>query len=150
MSHCHGSKIDKKTQNITLKVNLHCFKLHRSYSVSFNLWNVGKILCGWNDPNSKFRKRKFLLCSCTSRSGHIKLGSFMPQSQCSRETTGKKMYKKVWCRCKVVVCQPNPIAFLPYLLPSLSLLLKLSILLWSRSFATMVYTWHHNSPLFLL
>ena len=57
------------------------------------------------------------------------------------------MHKKVWCRCKVVVCQPNPIAILPCLLPSLSLLLKLSILLWSRSFTTMV-TWHHNSPLF--
>ena len=30
-------------ENITLKLNLHCFKLHRPYSVSFNLSNVGKI-----------------------------------------------------------------------------------------------------------
>ena len=33
-------------ENVTLKLNLHCFKLHRLYSVSFNLSNVGKIFWG--------------------------------------------------------------------------------------------------------
>ena len=29
------------SENVTQKVNLHCFKLHRSYCNSFNLSNVG-------------------------------------------------------------------------------------------------------------
>ena len=29
------------SENVTQKVNLCCFKLHLSYSSSFNLWNVG-------------------------------------------------------------------------------------------------------------
>lgn len=39
-------------------------------------------------------KENFLLCSCTPRSGHIKLGSFMPQSQHSHATTEKKNAQK--------------------------------------------------------
>ena len=39
-------------------------------------------------------KENFVLCSCTPRSGHIKLGSFMPQSQHSRATTEKKKCTK--------------------------------------------------------
>ena len=35
------------------------------------------------------------------------------------------MYKKAWCTCKVVVLLIKPIAFLPFSLPSASLLLKL-------------------------
>ena len=33
-------------ENVTFELNLHCFKLHRSCSVSFNLSNVGKIFLG--------------------------------------------------------------------------------------------------------
>ena len=50
------------------KVNSHCFKLYRSYSIYFNLSNVGKPLWGWGVESestiSKFRKRKrkFLCC----------------------------------------------------------------------------------------
>ena len=33
-------------ENVTLKLNLHCFKLHCPYSVLFNLSNVGKIFWG--------------------------------------------------------------------------------------------------------
>ena len=43
----------------TKKVNSHCFKLHRYYSVSFNLSNVGEIF--WIESErsvSEFRKRK--------------------------------------------------------------------------------------------
>jgi len=35
-------------ENVALKLNLHCFKLHCPYSVSFNLSNVGKIFWGMN------------------------------------------------------------------------------------------------------
>ena len=44
-SRCHGSKISgcQKTENVSKKVNSHCFELHRNYLVSFNLSNVGEI-----------------------------------------------------------------------------------------------------------
>ena len=47
-SRCHGSKISgrQQTKNVTQKVNPHCHKLHRSYSISFNLPNVGEIFWG--------------------------------------------------------------------------------------------------------
>ena len=48
-------------------------------------------------------------------------------SRRSRATTGKQMYKKAWCTCKVVVSLIKSIAFLPFLLLSPSFLLKLSI-----------------------
>ena len=53
-------------RKFTSKVNSHCFKLHRSYSISFNLSNVGGIF--WVKSKrtvSKFRKRKrnFLCCA---------------------------------------------------------------------------------------
>ena len=37
---------DNKLKTSLKKVNLHCFKLHRSYTVSFNLSNVGEIFWG--------------------------------------------------------------------------------------------------------
>ena len=42
-SHCLGSNI---SENVNLKVNLHCFKLSSPCSISFNLSNTGEILCG--------------------------------------------------------------------------------------------------------
>ena len=54
MSCYHGSKMFglQQTKNLTQKVNSPCYKLHQSYSISFNL----------------FRKKKkiFVLCSSTS------------------------------------------------------------------------------------
>ena len=52
-------------RKFTLKVNSHCFKLHRSYSISFHLSNVGEIF--WIESERticEFRKRKrnFLCC----------------------------------------------------------------------------------------
>ena len=44
MSHCHGSKVSGREKTKTsLKVNLQFFKLHRSYSVSFNLSHVDEV-----------------------------------------------------------------------------------------------------------
>ena len=44
-------------QNITKKVDSHCFKLHRSYLISFNLSNVGEIFLVESERiASKFRK----------------------------------------------------------------------------------------------
>ena len=46
------------------KVDLHCFKLHRSYLVSFNLSNVGEIF--WVESIrtvSRFTKRNRTFCA---------------------------------------------------------------------------------------
>ena len=43
---------------------------------------------------------------------------------------GKEMYKKAWCKCKVVVLLIKPIVFLLFSLPSASSLLKLPNLWW--------------------
>ena len=56
---CHVAMVAK------FLVDLHSFKLRRSYSISFNLSNVGEIF--WVESErtaSKFRKRKtqFLCC----------------------------------------------------------------------------------------
>ena len=65
-SRYHGSKISgsHQTENVTQKVKLHCFKLHRSYSVSFICQMLGKFSGVKSERTaSKFRKRKWkLLC----------------------------------------------------------------------------------------
>ena len=46
---------DNKPKTLTeKKVNSHCFKLHQSYSVSFNMSNVGEIF--WVESEIKFRR----------------------------------------------------------------------------------------------
>ena len=47
------------------KLLLHCFKLHRSYSISFNLSNVGEIFwVEFERTISEFRKKKRNLLCC--------------------------------------------------------------------------------------
>ena len=61
--------LDAKKPKRHLKVDSYCFKLHRSFLISFNLSNVSEIF--WvklERTVSKFRKRKkklFVLCSPT-------------------------------------------------------------------------------------
>ena len=70
------------------KVNSHCLKLHGSYSVSFNLSNVGEIIfLGLNPKGPHLRldkeKENFSVVFTTSiktKSGCVKLGSFISQS----------------------------------------------------------------------
>ena len=47
MSRCHGSKMFglQQTKNLTQKVNSPCYKLHQSYSVSFNIICLEKKNC---------------------------------------------------------------------------------------------------------
>ena len=58
-------------QNATQKVDSNCFKLHRSYLISFNLSNVGEII--WIESERKKKGKRKLLCGA-----HLlyKLGSF--------------------------------------------------------------------------
>ena len=74
------------TENVTWKVNSHCFKLLRFYSFSFNLSNVGEISGVESERTvSKItkRKRKFLCCvHLLHKTGALSfhLGSFMSKS----------------------------------------------------------------------
>ena len=43
-----------RNHSLKKKVNSHCFKLHQSYSVSFNMSNVGEIF--WVESEIKFRR----------------------------------------------------------------------------------------------
>ena len=53
-------------------------------------------------------------------------------SRRSRAKTGREMYKKAWCTCKVVVLLIKPIVFLTFSLPSASWDLKVRILAGKR------------------
>ena len=54
--------LDDDKQNVTHKIDSNCFKLHRSYSISFNLSNVGEIF--WvESEREKKGKRTFLCCA---------------------------------------------------------------------------------------
>ena len=96
----------------------HCFKLHQSYLISFNLSNVGEIF--WFESErtvSKFRKRKrkFLCCAhLLNKAGEWNL----EVSSRSRATTARKYTKKRDVRAKLFFCQTKPIAFLLLQKPS--------------------------------
>ena len=54
-----AKRLDDNKPKIYQKENLHRFKLHRSYLISFNLSKVGEIfLVEFERTVSKFRKRK--------------------------------------------------------------------------------------------
>ena len=106
-------------RKFTWKVNSHCFKLHRSYSISFHLSNVGEIFWIESDRTvSEFRKRKrnFLCCVHLLR----KVGPCH-----SRATTAKKYAKNVMHVQSCCFTTINLLLFLPFSLPSTSLLAKL-------------------------
>ena len=111
--------LDDNKPKIHLKVNSHCFKLHRSFSISFNLSNVGEIF--WIESERAIceirkRKRNFLCCVHLLR----KVGACR-----SRATTAKKCAKKSDARAKLLFYYDKFIAFLPFSLPSPSLFAKL-------------------------
>ena len=59
-------------ENVTYKVNLRCLKLDRTYSISLNSSNVGKVFCSWilkDCIKVQERKRRccFLFPSSTKR-----------------------------------------------------------------------------------
>ena len=98
--------------------NSWCFKLHRSYSNSFNL---SMKLANFSGVEllrtvSKFtqRKRKWLSCVPVLHKTDVKLGSLTSQS-CS---DGKKCTKKCDTGAKLLFCQSKPITFFLFSLPS--------------------------------
>ena len=110
---------DNKPKLHLLNKNLHCFKLHRSYSVSFNLSNVGEIF--WIQSERK-RKRNFLCCVHLLR----KAGSVKLEVSCrSRAMMAIKCAKKRHALAQLLFTDINLLPFLPFSSPSPSLLTKL-------------------------
>ena len=126
-------------------MNSHCVKLHRSYSISFNLSNLGKIFRSWIQKDRNYvrktkRKiftvvfthsieraheiRKFHVAVVQRRLRNVQKGVMHVQSVCFAN-----MNHLLFCRSR---CR-RPMRCLS------------SLLLWSRNFATMV-TLRHTSP----
>ena len=97
--------------------------LLQTYSISFNLSNVGSFL----ELNSKILyrssgKEKESRCLVFMFSTKREIKAF---SHRSRAVTARKCTKKRDARAKMLFCQSKPTAFLPFLLTSPSSLLKL-------------------------
>ena len=137
-SRCHGSNISgwKQTENVTEKLNSSCFKLHCSYSVSFNLSNVSEIFWGLNpkDPYLSFcvvftffikqarEIKKFHVAVVQGRLRNVLKSVMQVQSSCFT-----KINVLLFCRSR---CRHPCRCLSP-------------LLLWSRNFATLV-TWRHT------
>ena len=88
---------DNKPKLHLLNENSHCFKLHRSYSLLFNIVKCWRNFLDW--IRKKKKKKLFVLCSSTSQSGEREIRSFLSQS-CN---DGYKMCKKASCTSAVVI-----------------------------------------------
>ena len=110
---------DNKPKLHLLNENSHGFKLQRSYSLSFNLSNVGEIF--WIESERK-RKRNFLCCAHLLR----KAGSVKLEVSCrSSAMMAIKCAKKRHARAQLLFTNINLLPFLPFSSPSPSLLTKL-------------------------
>ena len=110
---------DNKPKLPLFNQNSHCFKLHRSYSLSFNLSNVGEIF--WIESERK-RKRNFLCRVHLLR----KAGSVKLEVSCrSRAMMAVKCAKKRHALEQLLFANINLLPFLPFSSPSPSLLTKL-------------------------
>ena len=123
---------------------LYCFKLHRSYSISFNLSKVGEIIRGWilKDRMYVWNKKRMLYLTYSIkwareiRKFHIAVvqlwlrnvqKSVMPVQSCCFARINLLLFCRSRCRrCRRCFS---------------------SILLWSTYFATMV-TWCHSTSLY--
>ena len=106
-------------------MKLHCFKLHRSYSVSFICQMLGKFSGVKSERTaSKFRKRKRKLLCCVFTS------SFKPVREIRRfhvavvQRRLRNVQKSVMHVQSCCFDNVNLLLFLPFLLPSPSSLLK--------------------------
>ena len=91
------------------KSKRHCFKLHRSYLISFNLSNVGEIFWVKSDRTvSKFRKRKRkFLCRAHPVDKAGEWNWEVPWR--SRATTAKKCTKNCDAQAKLFFCQSKSV-----------------------------------------
>ena len=126
---------DSNGENVTSD----CFKIHRSYSISFNLSNVGSIfwVCIWKYLSLEKEKRKLLCCVHLHHKTARKIRKFHEAVVQRRLRIVQKSVRHVQSCCFAKI---NLLLFCCFLCCR-------CLLLWSRNFATMV-TWRHTSPLY--
>ena len=102
MTFVKGSVKKGSCDNVTQQMNWRCFKLHRTYSTSFNSTNVGKFFWSWilKGCSEVQEKKKKVLVSCSPILN--KTWSFFKTSQSCDE--GNEMYKKRDARVKLLFC----------------------------------------------
>ena len=138
---CHGSTFSgwQQNKNVTLKVNSHCFILHRSYSISFNLSNVGEIF--WSCIRKlRKRKRKFCVVFTYSRKKAHEIRKFFVT------VVQRLLWNLQECDARAALL------FCYYFFTGSNCCLRprrwfSSLMLWSRNSATMVM-WRHTSSLY--
>ena len=83
MSCYHGSKMFglQQTKNLTQKVNSPGYKLHQSYSISFNLFRKKKLCCVHLRPKAGTYK-KFHVAVVQRRLGNVQKSVMHVQSCC--------------------------------------------------------------------
>ena len=115
----HVAMVAKFLDDNKPKIHLRSkFALHRCYSISFNLSHVGEIFCIESERTvSEFRKDKETFCFVFTYS--------VKRVSCrSRATMAKKCAKKRDARAKLLFYFYKLVVFLPFSLPSPSLLSK--------------------------
>ena len=84
-------------------MSLPCFKLHRSYSVSFNLSNVGEISVVESESTVGLEKENFFIVFTYSIKRAREIGQFNVAVVRRRLKNVQKMYKKEYRTSKIVV-----------------------------------------------
>ena len=92
MSRCHGSKISGGQQ--TENVNSQCLKLHRSYSISFNLSNGRRNFQGLNQKGAYLSLERERENFCVVFTNFIKRGRETRNHSCDRRATTAKKCKR--------------------------------------------------------
>ena len=88
-------------ENVTAKVTLRCFKLHRAYSISFNSSNVGNFFWSWYRSSEKESRVLTSMSFTKHKNRHFHV------------VVVQKCTTKRDARAKLLFCQSKPIAFLP-------------------------------------
>ena len=112
---------NKPKIHLLQKVNSQCFKLHRSYSISFNLSNLGKIF--WTESErtiSELRKRKRNFLCYVHLLREVRKFHVTVMQQSLKNVQKNVMHVRSCCFTNI-----NLLLFLPFSLPSLSSFPKL-------------------------
>ena len=96
------------TENVAYKINLRSFSLYRNYSYPLTLSKANPPGVEFLGDISKFRKRNSISSLLVYVLHKTRNQAF---SRRSRAKTGKEMYKRAWCTCRVVVLVIKPIVF---------------------------------------
>ena len=97
-------------ENVTWKVNSRCFKVYRTYSISFSSSNVGKLFWNWvleglNQSSGKEKESLCLVSTSAKKRENWEVWRY------SRAVTAKKCTKKRDARAKLFFANLNLLLF---------------------------------------